>query len=51
MNELQQNLYEENAESLDEEINELQKKHEEEVNAWVQENAEKATADKAYSIL
>ncbi|XP_044053517.1 GTPase IMAP family member 8-like [Siniperca chuatsi] len=51
MNELQQNLSEENTEDLDEEINELQKKHDEEVNVWVQEHAEKATADKSCSIL
>ncbi|XP_035514199.1 GTPase IMAP family member 8-like [Morone saxatilis] len=51
MNELQLNYSEENAEDVDEAISELQKKHDEEVNVWVQEHAEKATADKACSIL
>ncbi|XP_041793327.1 GTPase IMAP family member 8-like [Chelmon rostratus] len=48
LHELEQTLSEENE---DEEIETLKKRHDEEVSVWVQENAEKALADKTCCIL
>uniref|UniRef100_A0A3B4WCF6 AIG1-type G domain-containing protein n=1 Tax=Seriola lalandi dorsalis TaxID=1841481 RepID=A0A3B4WCF6_SERLL len=51
MNELQQNLSTENEEDLIEEIDDLQKRHDEEVNVWIQQNVEKASQEKGCNIL
>ncbi|XP_040011893.1 immune-associated nucleotide-binding protein 9-like [Xiphias gladius] len=51
MNELKHDLSTENAENLSEEISELQRKHNEEVNDWIEQHVEKATQDRACNIL
>ncbi|XP_029295577.1 GTPase IMAP family member 8-like [Cottoperca gobio] len=51
MNDLKLKNYERNREHLSKDINDLTKIHEMEINDWIQEHVEKATEDKACSIL